>query len=81
MMTVQCHWIEFLGLHNRIYFRLPIVITDKGRILKNRSGPDSKVIPSFDLVKQDMPVKNKLKSTSKSKYRSIFDPMDVQAEL
>jgi len=66
------------GVTQQDLWQASIIITDKGRILKNRSGRCDQIIPSFDLVKQsiDPPVKK-----TKTKYRSIFDPTDMKAEL
>jgi hypothetical protein len=54
-------------------FESHIVITDRGRIFKNRYGNTSPV-NSFDLVV-------KPKSTRQSKYRSIFEEDNVQQEF
>lgn len=72
------------GVTKQEIFQASIIITDKGRILKHRSGRPwtiNQSVPSFDLVKQaDKPLNIPAKKT-KTKYRSIYDPMDVQADL
>lgn len=66
------------GMTRQDIFQAAIIITDKGRILKDRSGPNNRIIPSFDLVRDAKPPKV---SKEKAKYRSIYDPSDIQDDL
>jgi hypothetical protein len=59
------------GMTRQDIFQASLIMTDKGRILKNRTGPANQVIPSFELVKQSV---NPPGKKTKTKYRSIFDP-------
>lgn len=67
------------GMTRNDIMQAAIIITDMGRILKDRSGVIGGSVSSFDLVKQSP--RKKEKEKKKSIYRSIFDPTDIQAEL
>lgn len=67
------------GMTRQDIFQAALIITDKGRILKNRHGHATGTIPSFDLVK-NAPPPTKPKTKTKTKYRSIFDPTDIQTD-
>ena len=84
MKITNIIWIEdddgVTDLHSILstkeVFQAGLIITDKGRVLKNRFGPISD-ISSFDLVKGAEPNPSK----TRLKYRSIYDPSDIQDEL
>jgi len=66
------------GMTRNDIYQASIIITDTGRVLKDRSGVVGGTMPSFDLVKGAKQPKEKKK---KPIYRSIFDPTDIQADL
>lgn len=76
--TISVNSVGIPGVSQQDLWQASIIITDKGRILKNRSGLTNQIIPSFDLVKQAV---NPPGEKTKTKYRSIFDPSDVKSEL
>jgi hypothetical protein len=67
------------GMTQQDIFQAAVIITDTGRILKNRTGHSNTTLPSFDLVK-DAPPKKPRVSKTKSKYRSIFDPTETTCD-
>lgn len=67
------------GISQQDKWLASLIVTDKGRVLKDRSGIQGGTIPSFDLVKNTPEPKKKTTKT-KPVYRSIFDPIEISDE-
>jgi hypothetical protein len=76
--------LDSIGVSVKDIMMADMVITDKGRMLKNRNSPSYEV-SSFDLVKDAKPLElepTKIKSKKTIlKYRSIYDPSDIKDDL
>jgi hypothetical protein len=53
--------------------RAEFIITDRGRILKDRNGAAPRQVDTFDLVRSEIAGRIKPKKKLRTKYRSIFD--------
>lgn len=74
---------------HRDIMRAAVIITDKGRVLKNRYG-SLDTVKSFDLIDQEQRQEmidtintiNTINTIKKQpKHRSIFDDVEIQADL